>query len=132
MFKRLKGLFDVKNSHSTPVEWTEESWSTSDYEASLSGSNKNAFTASGLPGVVAGLAAGMTAGSFMDSTDTNSHSSWDDTGPRFNIDGTPMMGSVDMNGNLFGITQSDSFSSSFDSFSSSFGSDSMFSSNDPF
>lgn len=64
-------------------------------------------------------------------------------GPRVNIDGAPMIGAIDINGNPFGTTESnvgtsDDSSSSFDSssfggvdddFSSSFSSDDSFDSN---
>ena len=48
-----------------------------------------------------------------------------DSGPAVNIDGTPMMGDVDINGHAYGITESDvgadhSFLSSTPSFDDSF------------
>ena len=54
-------------------------------------------------------------GSLFDSSSTS--------GPSCNIDGTPMMGSVDVNGNPYGVTSHDwsssSCTSSSDTFSSS-------------
>ncbi len=46
---------------------------------------------------------------FSDSSSSSSWSSsdsWHDTGPSVNIDGSPMVGSVDINGNPYGATDS--------------------------
>lgn len=54
-------------------------------------------------GVATGVAAGMVAHSPVDALDEMTSAS-----PKFNIDGTPMIGvgSIDVNGNAFGITSS--------------------------
>ena len=45
---------------------------------------------------------------------------WMNDGPAFNIDGSPMIGSFDVHGNVYGVTSNnDMFSSSSDMFSSS-------------
>lgn len=49
-----------------------------------------------------------------------------DSGPSVNIDGTPMVGAIDINGNPFGVTESD-FGTSNDSFGSDFSSSDSFS-----
>ena len=65
------------------------------------------------------------------SASSSSWSSWHDSGPSVNIDGTPMMGSIDINGNPYGVTESswsnDSWShhDSFSSFGSCSGSSSI-------
>lgn len=69
--------------------------------------------------------------SYSSSSSSSSWSSWHDSGPSVNIDGTPMMGSIDINGNPYGVTESswsnDSWShhDSFSSFGSCSGSSSI-------
>jgi hypothetical protein len=90
MMKLLKSFFGVKSDHSTPPAWTDESWNAASYENLLSsGHLARAATATG------------------EDDDTMASSSFMDDGPRFNIDGSPMSGGVDIHGNPFGVTSHD-------------------------
>lgn len=85
------------------TSWNDESWDEAQYAQSLA------------PG-------SSTVHGFDDTDFGASHVSGDD-GPSFNIDGTPMLGSFDMNGNPFGVTSSPGIHDMFSS--DSFGSDSF-------
>ncbi len=145
MLKLLKNFFGANNKNSTPSEWTDESWNAASYEKMLTGAGST-----GVGSMVGG--GGGFEGMFSNSTNNvladdmmSSTSMFDDTSrPMFNIDGTPMVGDMDIHGNFYGMTSShstfdsgsswssssDSFgsswSSSSDSFGSSWSSDSQF------
>ena len=89
MLKLLKSFFAGKNNNSTSTEWTDESWSVAGYENSLKS------------GGLAKIFSPMDSSGFGDSTSMFSGAS----GPSMNIDGTPMVGNVDIHGNPFGVTQ---------------------------
>lgn len=150
MLKLLKNFFGANNENSTPSEWTDESWNAASYEKMLTGA-----ASTGVGSMFGGDGDGggsLFEGMFSSSTNNvladdmmSSTSMFDDTSrPMFNIDGTPMVGDMDINGNFYGMTSShstfdsgsswssssDSFgsswSSSSDSFGSSWSSDSQF------
>lgn len=151
MLKLLKNFFGANNKDSTPSEWTDESWNADSYEKMLT-----TAASTGVGSMFGGGdGGGLFEGMFSSSTHTNNMlgddimsttSMSDDTSrPMFNIDGTPMIGDVDIHGNCYGMTSShstfdthsmfdthssfdsgSSWSSSSDSFGSSWSSDSHF------
>ena len=55
-----------------------------------------------------------TSTSINDSFSTGSGSMFDNSGPSVNIDGSPMIGNIDIHGHPFGVTDTFSSSSMFD------------------
>jgi hypothetical protein len=79
-----------------------------------------------------------TASNFLDSLNSDSDDSSDsftfsnDTWPTVNIDGSPMLGGVDIHGHPFGVTDSDSSAFSSDDFGCDSSSDDSFMSSSSF
>lgn len=142
MLKLLKNFFSA-NNNSTPSEWTDESWNADSYEKMLTTAAStwvgSMFGGNDGGGLFEGMFGSTTNNMLVDDA-MSSTSIFDDTSrPMFNIDGTPMVGDVDIHGNFYGMTSShstfdthssfdsgSSWSSSSDSFGSSWSSDSQF------
>jgi len=137
MLKLLKNFFGANNKDSTPSEWTDESWNADSYEKMLATAAPLAIAGGfgddaggGLFGGIFNNGSGAVDTGAVFDTD-NGASLFNTNEPAFNIDGTPMMGSVDIHGNPYGVTgahsgfdshshfdSGSSWSSSSDSFSS--------------
>jgi len=148
MLKLLKNFFGANNKNSTPSEWTDESWNTDSYEKMLTAAASTGiscmFGGDDGGGSFEGMFSGATNNVLGADDAMSSTSMFDDMSrPMVNIDGTPMVGDVDIHGNIYGVTSSmfdthssfdmhssfdsgSSWSSSSDSFGSSWSSDSNF------
>jgi hypothetical protein len=126
MLKLLKNFFGANTQNSIPSAWTDESWNADSYEKML---------VTGTPARIGGLddgSDGLFGGMFSNGSGSmlgsdDGASLFNDNQPAFNIDGTPMMGSIDVHGNPYGITGDHAgFDSSWSSSSDSFGSSDSF------